>query len=494
MSLVKRNIFLVLGPLVFLILQTFDPPSGMPQSAFSMLGITLWMAIWWVTEAIPIGVTALLPIILFPLTGAVDLSSTTASYGHKYIFLYMGGFMLAIAIEKWNLHKRIALHVIRIIGTNVSKIILGFMVATAFLSMWISNTATSVMMLPIAMSIVTQLKDNPATREDENLIFGKALMLGIAYSASIGGVATLIGTPPNLVFAGYVEEVYGIEITFWQWAKWGLPIAIPLLVIAWIYLTKFAFTFKQKEFPGGREEINTLIKQLGPMKKEEKMVLGIFVLTAFAWITRSFVLQPLLPAIDDTIIAMCAGILLFTIKSDNKKEPLINWEDAVKLPWGIILLFGGGMALASGFETTGLAEWLGSQMSLLQGLALIVLVVVIVASVNFITEVTSNLATTAMLLPILAPIAIGLDINPYILMVATTVAASCAFMLPVATPPNAVVFGSGYLKISDMAKSGIWMNIVSIVFLSLMVYYLLPLIWDFHPREFSVFISEKITK
>jgi len=494
MSLVKRNIFLVLGPLVFLILQTFDPPSGMPQSAFSMLGITLWMAIWWVTEAIPIGVTALLPIILFPLTGAVDLSSTTASYGHKYIFLYMGGFMLAIAIEKWNLHKRIALHVIRIIGTNVSKIILGFMVATAFLSMWISNTATSVMMLPIAMSIVTQLKDNPATREDENLIFGKALMLGIAYSASIGGVATLIGTPPNLVFAGYVEEVYGIEITFWQWAKWGLPIAIPLLVIAWIYLTKFAFTFKQKEFPGGREEINTLIKQLGPMKKEEKMVLGIFVLTAFAWITRSFVLQPLLPAIDDTIIAMCAGILLFTIKSDNKKEPLINWEDAVKLPWGIILLFGGGMALASGFETTGLAEWLGSQMSLLQGLALIVLVVVIVASVNFITEVTSNLATTAMLLPILAPIAIGLDINPYILMVATTVAASCAFMLPVATPPNAVVFGSGYLKISDMAKSGIWMNIVSIVFLSLMVYYLLPLIWDFHPREFSAFISEKITK
>ncbi|NDV17506.1 DASS family sodium-coupled anion symporter [Muricauda sp. TY007] len=494
MSLVKRNIFLVLGPLVFLILQTFDPPSGMPESAFSMLGITLWMAIWWVTEAIPIGVTALLPIILFPLTGAVDLSSTTASYGHKYIFLYMGGFMLAIAIEKWNLHKRIALHVIRIIGTNVSKIILGFMVATAFLSMWISNTATSVMMLPIAMSIVTQLKDNPATREDENLIFGKALMLGIAYSASIGGVATLIGTPPNLVFAGYVEEVYGIEITFWQWAKWGLPIAIPLLVIAWIYLTRFAFTFKQKEFPGGRQEINQLIRQLGPMKKEEKIILGIFIFTAFAWITRSFVLQPLLPAIDDTIIAMCAGILLFTIKSDNKKEPLINWEDAVKLPWGIILLFGGGMALASGFETTGLAEWLGSQMSLLQGLALMVLVVVIVASVNFITEVTSNLATTAMLLPILAPIAVGLNINPYILMVATTVAASCAFMLPVATPPNAVVFGSGYLKISDMAKSGIWMNIVSIVFLSLMVYYLLPLIWDFHPREFSAFISEKITK
>lgn len=494
MNFLKKHIFLVAGPMAFLVLQGFNPPTGMSDSAFSMLGITLWMAIWWVTEAIPIGVTALLPIILFPLTGAVELSETTASYGHKYIFLYMGGFLLAIAIEKWNLHKRIALHVIRLIGTNVSKIILGFMVATAFLSMWISNTATSVMMLPIGMSIVAQLKDNPATIEDENLIFGKALMLGIAYSASIGGIATLIGTPPNLVFAGYVEEVYGIEITFWQWAKWGLPIAIPLLLMAWIYLTRFAFKFKQKEFPGGREEINQLVRQLGPMKKEEKIVLGIFILTAFAWIGRSFILQPLLPAIDDTIIAMCAGILLFTIQGSDKEESLITWDDAVKLPWGIILLFGGGMALASGFETTGLAAWLGSQMNLLQGLALIVLVVVIITSVNFITEVTSNLATTAMLLPILAPIAVGLNINPYILMVATTVAASCAFMLPVATPPNAVVFGSGYLKISDMAKSGIWMNIFSIVFLTLMVYYMLPLIWDFHPREFSAFIVNKITK
>lgn len=494
MNFSKKHIFLMAGPLAFLILQGFNPPAGMPDSAFSMLGITLWMAIWWVTEAIPIGVTALLPIILFPLTGAVDLSTTTASFGHKYIFLYMGGFMLAIAIEKWNLHKRIALHVIRLIGTNVSKIILGFMVATAFLSMWISNTATSVMMLPIGMSIVAQLRDNPATIEDENLIFGKALMLGIAYSASIGGIATLIGTPPNLVFAGYVEEVYGIEITFWQWAKWGLPIAIPLLFIAWIYLTRFAFKFKQKEFPGGRQEINQLLKQLGPMKKEEKIILGIFILTAFAWIGRSFILQPFFPAIDDTIIAMCAGILLFTIPGSDKKELLINWEDAVKLPWGIILLFGGGMALASGFESTGLAAWLGNQMTLLQGLALIVLVVVIIASVNFITEVTSNLATTAMLLPILAPIAVGLNINPYILMVATTVAASCAFMLPVATPPNAVVFGSGYLKISDMAKSGIWMNIFSIVFLTLMVYYMLPLVWDFHPREFSDFIMNEITK
>jgi sodium-dependent dicarboxylate transporter 2/3/5 len=477
--------------LLFLAMQFFSPPAGMSETAYSLLSITLWMALWWVTESVPIAITALLPIILFPMTGAVDLQTTTASYGHKYIFLYMGGFMLAIAIEKWNLHKRIALNIIKIIGTNISKIILGFMVATAFLSMWISNTATAVMMLPIAMSIVAQLQDNPNTEKNENLIFGKALMLSIAYSASIGGMATLIGTPPNLVFAGYVEETYGIEITFLQWLKFGVPIAIPLLVIAWLYLTKFAFKFKQKEFPGGKEEINRLLVLIGPMKREEKLVSAIFVLTAFCWITRSFILQEFFPFIDDTIIAMTAGILLFVVPASDFKKRLITWEDAVKLPWGIILLFGGGMALAAGFQITGLASWLGAQMSIFQGLSLLVLVFVIITLVNFFTEFTSNLATTAMLLPILAPIAISLNINPYMLMVACTIAASCAFMMPVATPPNAVVFGSGYLRIPDMIKSGIWMNIISIIFLTLMVYYFLPIIWDFNITDFSQFTTIK---
>mgnify|MGYP006092402911 FL=1 len=487
MKSIQKSLFLISGPLLFLAMQFFSPPAGMSESAYSLLSITLWMALWWVTESVPIAITALLPIILFPMTGAVDLQTTTASYGHKYIFLYMGGFMLAIAIEKWNLHKRIALNIIKIIGTNISKIILGFMVATAFLSMWISNTATAVMMLPIAMSIVAQLQDNPNTEKNENLIFGKALMLSIAYSASIGGMATLIGTPPNLVFAGYVEETYGIEITFLQWLKFGVPIAIPLLVIAWLYLTKFAFKFKQKEFPGGKEEINRLLVLIGPMKREEKLVSSIFVLTAFCWITRSFILQEFFPFIDDTIIAMTAGILLFVVPASDFKKRLITWEDAVKLPWGIILLFGGGMALAAGFQITGLASWLGAQMSIFQGLSVLVLVFVIITLVNFFTEFTSNLATTAMLLPILAPIAISLNINPYMLMVACTIAASCAFMMPVATPPNAVVFGSGYLRIPDMIKSGIWMNIISILFLTLMVYYFLPIIWDFNLTDFSQF-------
>ena len=482
---VNKNIFLILGPLLFAVLQFIGGPEGMPESAWDVLSATLWIALWWVTEAVPIAVTALLPIVLFPLTGALDLSTTTASYGHKYIFLYMGGFILAIAIEKWDLHKRIALHIIKLIGTNIRNIILGFMVATAFLSMWISNTATSVMMLPIGMSIVSQLKDNPNTKKNETKVFGKALMLSIAYSASIGGIATLIGTPPNLVFAGYIQEVYNIDISFFQWLKFGLPISITLLIVSWFYITRMAFNFKHNEFPGGKQEIDRLITELGPMKREEKIVMTVFVLTAICWITRSFILEKFLPGIDDTIIAMIAGITLFTLSSGKEDKRIIHWKEAVKMPWGIILLFGGGMALASGFEVTGLAEWFGMQMTLLDALPLLLLILIVIFSVNFITELTSNLATTAMLLPILAPIALKLDLNPYMLLVATTVAASCAFMLPVATPPNAVVFGSGYLRIPDMVRTGIFMNLISILFLTAMVYFMLPLIWDFDPFGFS---------
>jgi sodium-dependent dicarboxylate transporter 2/3/5 len=488
MRLNTRQIGILLGPLLFIGVLMFFHPEGLSTSGKAVLAATLWIAVWWITEAIPISVTALLPIVLFPLSGGLDLTSTTAAFGHKYIFLYMGGFIIAIAIEKWGLHRRIALHIIRMIGTDVSRIILGFMIATAFMSMWISNTATSVMMLPIGMAIVSQLRDNPATPEDENLIFGKALMLAIAYSASIGGVATLIGTPPNLVLAGVVEEMYGIEISFAQWFKFGLPISILLLVICWAYLTRLAFSFKQEAFPGGKAEIKRLLDELGAMKFEEKLVLLVFVCTALLWISRSL-LQNLIPALDDTIIAITAGAILFVLPSKNSKEPIIRWEEAVKMPWGIILLFGGGMALAEGFKTTGLADWIGSQMTLLDGLSLFLLVVILIAAVNFLTEITSNLATTAMLLPILAPMALSIDVHPYILMVSATVAASCAFMLPVATPPNAVVFGSGYLRIPDMVRTGIWMNLMSIVILSVIVYFLLPLLWDFvatgFPPEWS---------
>ncbi len=481
----SKKIGLILGPLLFVITLLWFHPEGLSKEANAILASTLWVATWWITEAIPIAVTSLLPIILFPLTGGLELSETTASFGHKYIFLYIGGFILAIAIERWNLHKRIALNIIKVIGTNVKSIILGFMIATAFLSMWISNTATAVMMLPIGMAIIAQLMDNPDTIEDENLTFGKALMLAIAYSASIGGMATLIGTPPNLVLAGIVQETYDVEITFSKWFMFGLPISLVLLAICWKYLTEVAFTFKQKSFPGGRAEINKQLKSLGKISYEEKMVLLVFLGTALAWITRSFFLQKFIPNLDDTIIAVIAGIVLFIIPaSKEKKRNLINWAEAVKLPWGILLLFGGGLALAQGFKTSGLAEWIGGQMTLLEGASLFVLLLVLIAAVNFLTEITSNLATTAMILPILAPLALVIDVHPFILMVGATVAASCAFMLPVATPPNAVVFGSGYLKIPDMVRAGIWMNIISIILLSLIVFFVLPVMWDFAPNLF----------
>lgn len=478
MKFTKKNIGLLLGPIFFSIILLFFHPEGLSRSANAVLASAAWVAIWWVTEALHIAVTALLPIILFPLSGGLALKATTASYGHKYIFLFFGGFVLALAIEKWNLHNRIALTIIRIVGTNVIHIILGFMVATAFLSMWISNTATAVMILPIGIAIVLQLKDNPETNEDENQIFGKALMLAIAYSASIGGMATLIGTPPNLVLAGIVQESYGVEITFSKWLIFGLPISLLFLFLSWLYLTKVAFKFKQKKFPGGKEEINNQLKKLGKVSFEEKMIFMVFILTAFSWISRSFLLEKFIPGIDDTVIAMSSALLLFLLPSKEKGNNLMNWKDVVKLPWDILILFGGGMALALGFESSGLALWIGNQLIELETFPLILLLLILIISVNFLTEITSNLATTAMLLPVLVSLANAIGVNPYILLVGATVAASCAFMLPVATPPNAVVFGSGYLKIEDMIKKGLWMNILSIILLTLIVYYFLPIIWE----------------
>jgi sodium-dependent dicarboxylate transporter 2/3/5 len=474
----KKQIGLFLGPILFILVRFFYAPEELSDEANAVLASTLWIAAWWITEAVPIAATALLPIVLFPLTGGLALSETTASYGHKYIFLFIGGFMLAIAIERWNLHKRIALTIIKLVGTNINKIILGFMLATAFLSMWISNTATAVMILPVGIAIILQLQDNPTTKKNENLIFGKALMLSIAYSASIGGMATLIGTPPNLVLAGVVESTFNTEITFFQWFLFGFPLSMILLFICWMYLTKFAFKFEQKEFPGGREEINRQLASLGSMSYEEKIIAFVFSLTAIAWICRSFILSLWIPAIDDTIIAITGALLLFLIPNKAKSQALLTWGDAVKLPWGILILFGGGMALATAFESSGLAIWIGSQLSSLEGISLFILLLVIIATVNFLTEITSNLATTAMLLPILVSVAAILNINPYYLLVSATVAASCAFMLPVATPPNAVVFGSGYLSIKDMVQKGIWMNLISIIILTLFVYFALPWLWD----------------
>ena len=484
MRIDKQKFGLVLGPLVFIILQFFFHPGGLNPAAHAILASTVWIAIWWITEALPIAVTALMPLLLFPLTGGLALTKTATAYSNKFIFLFIGGFILAIALEKWHLHKRIALLILHAVGSSKKRIILGFMIATAFLSMWISNTATTVMMLPIGMALVSQLHQGDLSEANKDHTFGKALMLAIAYSASIGGIATIIGTPPNLILAGIVQKTFGTEITFFQWFSIGFPFAVLLLFICWHYLTRYAFTFKENRIPGGRAEISRQLADLGKMTFEEKMVLIIFSLTALAWMSRAYLIEPFFPVVDDTIIAILAAVTLFILPSGKTGQSLLKWEDAVKLPWGVLLLFGGGIAIAAGFESSGLAKWIGLQLNSLEGISIFLILLILVASVNFLTEITSNLATTAIILPILVPLALVINTNPYLLMAAATIAASCAFMLPVATPPNALVFGSGYLRISDMIKSGIWMNIFSIFLLTLLIYFLLPVLWGIHITPF----------
>ncbi len=482
----KQIIGLFLGPIFFILIFFFTSPAGMSEQALAILASTFWIAIWWITEAIPIAATALIPIVLFPVTGGLDISKTTAAFGNPMIFLFIGGFILAVAIERWGLHKRIAMNIIHLMGTRSSSILLGFMIATALLSMWISNTATTIMMMPIALAIITSVTAQAKESKNSQLpIFGKALMLSIAYAASIGGMATLIGTPTNVIFSGIVKQLYNFDVTFYQWIVFALPLTILLLFITWFYLVRIAFPLRYSHIPGGQEEIKKELRSLGKMSHEEKTVSIVFLITALAWIFRSFLLVKIIPGINDTIIAMSGAIVLFILPS--KATPgsrILDWESAVKLPWGIIMLFGGGLALASAFKVSGLAVWIGDKMNLLQGAGFFLLLLVIIASVNFLTEITSNVATASMILPILAVLAKVLDIHPFSLMIAATLAASCAFMLPVATPPNAVVFASGELSMQDMVKAGFWMNIISIAIVSVYVYFILPLIWNFDWQVF----------
>jgi len=476
MQINGSKIGLVLGPLVYIFISYFGTTTGLSTEGRAILAVTSWVAIWWVTEAIPIEVTSLLPLVMFPLSGGLELSLTSQAYGHKFVFLFLGGFILAAAIEKCGLHRRMALNVIRLIGDNVAQIILGFMISTAFLSMWISNTATTVLMLPIALAVVGEVQATDEDAVNRRGDIGKSLMFAIAYSASIGGMATLIGTPPNLVLAGVVEQFYNTEIGFANWFAFGLPLSIILLTAAWVYLTRIAFPLQRSKLPGGLAYINEEHQALGKMTKVEKRVMIIFLITTLAWISRSFFLQKFLPGIDDTVIAVAAAILLFIVPGE-KGDRLMDWQHALKIPWGILILFGGGMAIARGFQETGLAEWIAGNMDFLVGISLFLVMFLLITSVNFLTEITSNMATTATILPVLVPLAVAMDVHPYALLVPATLAASCAFMLPVATPPNAIVFGSGYLKMSHMIRVGFRMNLISIGILLVLIRFLLPLIW-----------------
>ena len=471
---------LFLGPLLFTLTLVFFKPDGLSSEAQAVLASTLWVATWWITEAIPIPATSLLPVVLLPLTRALDGDSVVAAYGNDIIFLFIGGFTLAIAMEKWNLHQRIALSIVAAIGTSPRRIVLGFMVATGFLSMWVSNTAATMMMIPVGLAVAYQAARSLRGGEyhDELPKFEKSIIFGIGYAATIGGLGTLIGTPPLAVLSATVGELFDETISFAQWMLFGVPIVIILLTLTWLYLTGVKFKVRFKQLPGGEELIRDEKAALGATSSQEKTVLCVFIGVAFMWVTRSFIWEDLLPGISDGVIGIMGAIVLFALPSRGTREKrILRWEDSTKIPWGILLLFGGGLAIAAGFVDSGLSEWIGEQLRNLDGINILLVIVISTALVLFLTEITSNAATATMILPVMAAFALALGIHPYALMVPCAMAANCAFMLPVGTPPNAIMFGTGKITILEMVRTGFWINIFALVFIIAAVFLVLPWLW-----------------
>jgi len=435
------------------------------------------MAVWWATEAVPIAVTALLPIVVFPLLGIATIQDTTAPYANKVIYLFLGGFIVAFAMQRWNLHRRIALNVLQHVGGNGRSLVGGFMLASAIISMWVMNTSTTMMLLPIAVSIIAVIHKTVDGLDDHaKESFQYSLLLGVAYGATIGGMATLVGTAPNAMLAAFMQETYGTEIDFSRWMLVGLPLSAMMLPLAWLILTRFAFKVDFKTSDEGKAVLRQLKDELGDMTVPEKRVATVFVLMAATWVLRPLLVTlPGLSALDDSGIAMAGGIALFLIPSGEKSDPmLLRWTYAERLPWSVLILFGGGLTLASAVTRTGLAEWLGASLQTVGTLPLFALVIIAATMIIFLTELTSNIATTATFLPVVGAIAIESGFDPIVLTVPVTLAASCAFMLPVATPPNAIVFGSGMLTIPKMVRAGMMLNVVGIFLVSIVALYLAP--------------------
>jgi sodium-dependent dicarboxylate transporter 2/3/5 len=481
MNLKKVGLFL--GPISFLFILLFIELDAKNPHLTSMLAIACLVAIWWITDAIPLAATALLPLILIPLLGIMSVKKIAPSYMPSILFLFVGGFMIALAMDKWNLHKRIALNIISLFNGSPNYIILGFMVATSFLSMWISNTATTVMMVPIGLAIIYRLETTFGKDKAKN--FTVALMLSIAYSASIGGISTPVGTPPNLTFIRIFEMSFPNSelMSFGTWMTLGVPIKLSMLVFAWLVITKLVFRF-DKSLEIDRSVIIKEKNSLKSISYEEKAVLVIFVLTALLWILRKdlnlgFTILPgwssLLEnpkLIDDSVVAIFMALILFIIPSRTKNKAILNTSVFTEIPWHIIVLFGGGFALAKGMKDSGLSEFIGQQFVGLEHSDPLLIVSSISFGITFLTELTSNMSTTEMILPILASISESTGLHPYLLLLPATKSASCAFMLPAATAPNAIVFGSNRLKILDMVKTGFVLNLIGIVIISLWIYFL----------------------
>jgi solute carrier family 13 (sodium-dependent dicarboxylate transporter), member 2/3/5 len=515
-----KIIGLFAGPALFVGILFAPIAEDLPFEAKIVLASTVWMASWWITEAIPIYVTALLPLVIFPSLNVTELGETSSNYADRIVFLFLGGFILAKAVEKSNLHKRFALNILKSFGTNPRYVVAAFMIVTGFLSGWMSNTATTMLMLPIAAAVVSQVQD----KQDRSR-FGLCLMLSIAYSASIGGMSTLIGTPPNAIFASLSRSILDIEVTFSQWIIIGLPISAISLVVAWVYMVNVGINIRNmKAIAEEKGAIRSRLSELGKITRDEILVAGIFAATAAAWITRGLFWQDILPMIDDSTIAIIAAISLFLIPSSfsgakkndvennnlqNKSKEksnfvqmsknggeerrrastdsveeehagkrLMNWDTAVTIPWGVLLLIGGGLALANAYTATNLDEWMAEKLTFLQGMNFLLIILVLVAVAIFTSEIVSNTATAALLIPISASLATSLEMDPVLLMVPITIATSYGFVMPVGTPPNAIVFASGYVTIPKMARAGLPLDIISIIMVTGLSAMLVPLVWS----------------
>ncbi|MCH7852857.1 MAG: SLC13/DASS family transporter [Proteobacteria bacterium] len=452
-------------------------PDDLATPAWRTAAMGSWMAIWWATEAVPIAVTALLPLVLFPLLGIASIQDTSAPFANKVIYLFLGGFIVALAMQRWDLHRRIALTVLQHTGGSGRSLVGGFMLASAFLSMWVMNTSTTMMMLPIAVSIIAVIHDSVEGLDDKaKRDFQYSLLLGVAYAATIGGMSTLVGTAPNAMLAAFMLETYGTEIDFARWMMIGVPLSAVMLPLAWLTLTRWVFKVDFITSGDGRAALKRMKDELGPITVPEKRIGIVFIALALTWIMRPLLVKlPGLGALDDSGIAMAGAISLFLIPSGERSDPLlIRWHYIEKLPWSILLLFGGGLTLAAAVSKTGLAAWLGSGLAGLGALPIAALVLAVAIMIIFLTELTSNIATTATFLPVVGAIAIESGMNPILLTIPVTLAASCAFMLPVATPPNAIVFGSGLLTIPKMARAGFVLNLIAIVLVTIVALTLAP--------------------
>ncbi|MFQ5603123.1 MAG: SLC13 family permease [bacterium] len=501
-----QKVSLLLGIPIFLAILLLLHPTGLSPEGQKTLAIAVLMAFWWITEALPIPATALIPLALFPALGIMSYRDVAPNYSDSVIFLFMGGFLLAMAMQKWQLHKRLALRIVSVIGTSSHRIVLGFMTASAFISMMISNTSTTLLMYPIGLAVILQLAELKKANTNEEKLddgthFQTALLLGIAYASSVGGIATLIGTPPNVIFAGVVTSIFpqAPAVGFFQWMLIGVPLSVLFIPVIWICLTRLIFPLSRVEVAGGKQVIRQQLAQLGKITRGERLTLIIFIVTAFALIFRRdidlhIITIPgwsdwlgLSALVSDTTVVMFAALLMFAIPVDLKKgEFVLDWQWAVKIPWGLLLLFGGGIALAKGFQTTGLAAWLGSHLTYLQNVPVILMILSICLLLTFLTELTSNTAITTIFMPILASTAVAMHTHPFLLMIPAAMSASCAFMLPVATPPNAIIFGSGYIRISQMTRAGFALNILGAVLITLLVYLLALPVFNISPGTVPV--------